>query len=53
MFKMFSNRDNFMKELQEKIYRGESVLVIITEIEEMDIHRNPLESINTLFSITE
>ena len=50
---MFSNRDNFMKELQEKIYRGESVLVIITEIEEMDIHRNPLESINTLFSITE
>ena len=53
MLKIFFNKDKEMKNLQEKIDRGESALIIINEIEQMDIHRNPLESINTLFSITE
>ena len=53
MLKIFSNKDKLMKKLQEKIDRGESASTIINEIEKLDIHKNPLESINTLFSITE
>ncbi len=53
MLEIFFNKYKSMKKLQEKIDRGESALVIIHEIEKMDSHKNPLESINTLFSITE
>ena len=53
MFKIFSKKYKPMKKLQNKINRGESVSIIIGEIEQMNTHKNPLESINTLFSITE
>ncbi len=53
MFKLFSHKDKPIKKLQKKIDSGESVSNIIHEIEQMDNHKNPLESINTLFSITE
>ena len=53
MFKNFLNKDRLIKKIQEKIDRGESASAIINEIEKMDIHKNPLESINILFSITE
>ena len=51
MFKLFKEKP--MKRLQKKIDRGESALALINEIEQMDTYKNPLESINTLFSITE
>ncbi len=53
MFKKILNKDRLIKKIQEKIDRGESASAIIDEIENMDIHKNPLESINILFSITE
>ena len=53
MFEIFLTKDKLIKKLQEKINRGESASTIINEIEKLDIHKNPLESINTLFSITE
>ncbi len=53
MFTIFSKKDKPMKKLQAKIDRGESASTIINDIEQMDTHKNPLESINTLFSITE
>jgi len=42
-----------MKRVQDKIDRGEPVSSIIDDIERMSHHKNPLEFINILFSITE
>jgi hypothetical protein len=52
MIKIFS-KDESMDELQKKIDNREPVSVLINEIENIDTHENPLESINILFSIAE
>jgi len=53
MFRKINN-DKSIQELQQIIDEGGSASVIINKIEHMvDTHKNPLESINTLFSLTE
>jgi len=47
-------KNRFIEKFQEKINKGEPASILIEDIEkDMDIHKNPLEAINTLFSITE